>query len=81
MPLNETPPQNFLRTALNKCVIYGCNSGCNKKHEQVHGFSFHFNKPDLSTIWIKLKKLWNARDCYRVAKSHQYDNGSQREYL
>jgi len=38
---------------VSKCLAHGCNFGYNKKHEKVHGFSFRFNKPDLSTKWIK----------------------------
>jgi len=38
---------------VNKCLVYGWNSGYNKKHQQVLEHSFRFNKPDLLTKWIK----------------------------
>jgi len=34
------------RKMVNKCLLYGCNSGYNKKNQLVLGFSFLVNKSD-----------------------------------
>jgi len=66
-----------------KCLVYGCNSGYNKKQQQVLGFSFLFNQPDLLTKWIKCdnqsewKPIKNSIVCIKHLRMILLKNGKR----
>jgi len=67
----------------NKCAACGCTNGNNKKHEQVHGFSFPIKKTDLLTKWIKFvnrtdwKPTENSIACMKRFKDEFIKNGKR----